>query len=123
MAPRRSGYREIIIYLKTIFKQVRDHTRSEPLRNRTSATGTLLLSGGPWTPHDLRRTTASHMRQLGIPADIVKRCLNRKETDPMVIVYQHHEAREEQQEAWRRLGEHLDRLMPSKTRIPHEHKA
>ena len=44
--------------VKSIAKQVNDRHRSVPMTNRSQATGTLLLSGGKWTPHDLRRTAA-----------------------------------------------------------------
>jgi hypothetical protein len=51
---------------KSIAKQVKDRVRSEPLSNRTKATGALLLSGGAWTPHDLRRTGATMMGDVSV---------------------------------------------------------
>ena len=61
---------------KSISKQIKDRIRKKPLTNRTNATQTLLLSGGSWTPHDLRRTGATMMGELGVIGEVIERCLN-----------------------------------------------
>ena len=97
--------------LKSIAKQIKDRVREEPLSNRTKATGALLLSGGPWTPHDLRRTGATMMGELGVMGEVIERCLNHAEQNKLKRIYQRHELKAEQREAWRLLGERLALLM------------
>nr|VFK12897.1 MAG: Integrase [Candidatus Kentron sp. LPFa]VFK29153.1 MAG: Integrase [Candidatus Kentron sp. LPFa] len=107
--PARDGVRHVC--LKSIAKQIKDRTRSEPLSNRTKATGTLLLSGGPWTPHDLRRTGATMMGESGVMGEVIERCLNHVEPNKLKRIYQRHERKAEQREAWRLLGERLTLLL------------
>ena len=99
------------INLKSLTKQVKDRMRSEPLTNRTKATGALLLSGGSWTPHDLRRTGATTMGELGVMGEVIERCLNHVEQNRMKRIYQRHELKAEQREAWRILGERITLLL------------
>ena len=108
--PSRDGLKHI--GLKSITKQVKDRMRVEPLSNRTKATGTLILSGGAWTPHDLRRTGATLMGELGIMGEVIERCLNHREVNKLRRIYQRHELKAERLEAWRRLGERLELLKP-----------
>ncbi len=64
--------------VKSLGKQLSDRQR-EPtrrLRGRTKATSTLVLPGGRWTAHDLRRTAATLMASLGISGDVIDECLN-----------------------------------------------
>nr|VFJ45998.1 MAG: Integrase [Candidatus Kentron sp. FM]VFJ52178.1 MAG: Integrase [Candidatus Kentron sp. FM]VFK09137.1 MAG: Integrase [Candidatus Kentron sp. FM] len=107
--PSRDGGRHIC--LKSIAKQVKDRTRTESLSNRTKATGSLLLSGGPWTPHDLRRTGATMMGELGVMGEVIERCLNHVEQNELKRIYQRHERKAEQREAWRLLGERITLLL------------
>ncbi|MBA1445999.1 MAG: tyrosine-type recombinase/integrase [Chromatiales bacterium] len=97
--------------LKSITKQINDRIRSKPRTNRTKATSTLLLSGGPWTPHDLRRTGATTMGELGIMGEVIERCLNHVEQNKLKRIYQRHELKAEQREAWRILGERIALLL------------
>jgi len=101
------------INLKSITKQIKDRVRSKPLANRTVATGTLLLSGGAWTPHDLRRTGATMMGELGVMGEVIERCLNHVEQNKLKRIYQRHELKAEQREAWRLLGDRLSLLLTS----------
>jgi len=107
--PNRAGNRHVC--LKSISKQIRDRTRSEPLSNRTKATGSLILAGGAWTPHDLRRTGATLMGELGIMGEVIERCLNHVEQNRLKRIYQRHELKDEQREAWRRIGDRLTLLV------------
>ncbi|PLY12824.1 MAG: hypothetical protein C0631_15860 [Sedimenticola sp.] len=107
--PSRDGQRHIC--LKSIAKQVKDRQRDKPLSNRTKATGALLLSGGGWTPHDLRRTGATMMGELGVIGEVIERCLNHVEGNKLKRIYQRHELKAEQLEAWRFLGERLSLLL------------
>jgi integrase len=100
--------------LKSISKQIKDRVRSEPLANRTNATGALLLAGGGWTPHDLRRTGATMMGELGVMGEVIERCLNHVEQNKLKRIYQRHELKAEQREAWRLLGDRIGLLLASK---------
>jgi hypothetical protein len=64
--------------VKSLGKQLSDRQR-EPQRRlagRTKGTSALLLPGGRWTAHDLRRTAATLMAGLGISGDVIDECLN-----------------------------------------------
>ena len=103
--PSRNG--ESHIHPKSIAKQIKDRTRTTPLKNRSQECSTLLLSGGTWTPHDLRRTAATLMGELGVMGEVIERCLNHVEQNKLKRIYQRHELKGEQKEAWRLLGERL----------------
>lgn len=92
---------------KALTKAVRDRIRSEPLKKRSPNTGSLLLSGGPWTPHDLRRTLASRMGDLGIAPHVIERCLNHTQQG-IVGVYQRQEYMPDRKLAFATWGRQLE---------------
>lgn len=92
---------------KSIAKQIRDKVRSTSVKGRSKASETLLLTGGEWTPHDLRRTAATMMGELGVVGEVIERCLNHVEQNKLKRTYQRHELRKEQKEAWQCLGNNL----------------
>lgn len=101
------------IEVTTITKQVRDRQRDKPLAGRSNKyCKSLFLTGGPWTPHDLRRTGATLMAALGIHGPIIEHCLNHMETNKMARIYQRHTPEPEMAEAWQKLGEHLASIKP-----------
>ncbi|MES2362388.1 MAG: tyrosine-type recombinase/integrase [Pseudomonadota bacterium] len=96
---------------KTTTKQVADRQRDgTPMSNRTQQTDALMLPGGHWRPHDLRRTGASIMAELGALPDIIERCLNHTEENKMKRIYQRAAYEGPMQDAWRLWGERLDLL-------------
>src|SRR5574337_719307 len=96
---------------EVIGKAVADRQREQPLTNRTPAAATLLLARGKWTPHDLRRTMATRMREgLGVSGDVVERCLNHK-PQGIIGVYQTGELLAERKAAFEAWGAELERLM------------
>jgi integrase len=96
---------------KALSKMLRDRVRAKPLKNRTAKhAGTLLLSGGEWSPHDLRRTAASRMGDLGILPHVIERCLGHKPPSKIVQTYQRQEYLPERAEAFRLWGERLELL-------------
>ncbi|RYZ82570.1 MAG: site-specific integrase, partial [Proteobacteria bacterium] len=99
---------DIHLCVKSISKQVHDRQRTVPMKNRSKATGMLRLSGGTWTPHDLRRTAATLMGTLGVRPDVIEKCLNHVEQNRLIRVYQRQELKEEKRVAWKMLGERLD---------------
>lgn len=91
---------------KTVSKAIRDRIRKEPLKKRTPRSGTLLLAGGEWSPHDLRRTMASRMGDLGIEPHVIERCLNHVQQG-IVGVYQRQEYMKERKAAFEAWGRKL----------------
>lgn len=98
---------------KSISKQVNDRQTDRNLSKRSAYKDALRLTGGKWTPHDLRRTGATIMGNLGILPDVIEKCLNHTEQNKMKRVYQRQELKAEQAEAWRKLGERLALLIRS----------
>lgn len=62
--------------------------------------------GVTWTPHDLRRTMATRMSDLGVPPHIVEKCLNHSMTGVMAV-YNHAEYLPERRAAWRLWARYL----------------
>lgn len=101
---------------KTITKQLTDRQKpaaARPLRGRSSDASALLLPGGQFTSHDLRRSGATLMRSLGVDVAIVEKCLNHTEENALVRVYQRSEMLPERRAAFDLLGAKLDELVPA----------
>lgn len=64
--------------VKSFGKQLADRQRppEKRLQHRSKNCETLKLPGGRWTAHDLRRTAATLMADLGISGDVIDECLN-----------------------------------------------
>ena len=92
------------VSVKTLTKQIGDRQTDSPLQNRASDTTSLRLSGGKWTPHDLRRTAATLMGSLKVQPHVIEKCLNHMEENRMVRTYQHAALFEEREEAFDKLG-------------------
>jgi len=102
---------------KTITVQLGDRQRPDrdPLSKRVAATDALVLNGGRWTPHDLRRTAATMMVALGSLPEVAERCLNHIEENRIKRTYQRHSYEPEMRKAWRLLGDRLDLLTRADT--------
>ena len=66
------------VCVKSFGKQLADRQRQPDQRmsGRSKHTDSLSLAGGKWTAHDLRRTAATMMAELGISGDVIDECLN-----------------------------------------------
>jgi len=98
------------VCVKSLGKQFADRQRGpekKPMRNRSKATASLVLQGGRWTAHDLRRTAATLMAQLGFGADTIDECLNHKIAGRATRVYIHDRREADQARAFDALGEKL----------------
>lgn len=97
---------------KSLSKQIGDRQRpgQAPMQGRSPLVEALVLPGGKWTAHDLRRTGSTIMAELGVRPDVIERCLNHTEQDRMKRIYQRHSYHEEMREAWRLLGDRLTLL-------------
>ncbi|MFI3189819.1 MAG: site-specific integrase [Methylococcales bacterium] len=96
---------------KSITIQIRGRQSAIILSNRSKDSEALILTGGKWTPHDLRRTGATMMGNLRIQPDVIEKCLNHTEENKVKRIYQRQELKLEQAEAWRVLGERLNLLV------------
>lgn len=99
---------------KGITKQIGDRQlqfyERKAHRNRTKHENALVLGDEKWTPHDLRRTSATLMQPLGVLPAVIEACLNHREQNRMKRTYQRYDYAAEKREAWRLLGERLDLL-------------
>lgn len=92
-------------------RQCRFKNRSQPLAGRHHDDTLVLSKGkkGEWTPHDLRRTGATMMQEIGITLEIIDRCQNHLLGGSKVRRhYLHHDYAKEKTEAWQLLGEKLE---------------
>ncbi|RLB67966.1 MAG: site-specific integrase [Deltaproteobacteria bacterium] len=106
--PSRNG--ETHINAKSIAKQIRDRVRSSSVKGRRKPSKILLLSGGEWTPHDLRRTGATMMGEAGVMSEVIEKCLNHVEQNKLKRTYHRHELKNEQYEAWSILGLKIEQI-------------
>ena len=101
---------------KTVTKQLGDRQRKPDqgvMSRRSAKPHALLLAGGKWTPHDLRRTGATMMTALGVLPEVAERCLNHTEEKKVKRIYQRHSYAKEMTEAWFLLGQHLEIMTDS----------
>lgn len=92
---------------KSITRQIDGRQNPKIHTNRSKANDALALPGGKWTPHDLRRSGATLMGDLGVSPDIIEKCLNHTEENSLRRVYQHQKLVDQQIVAWEVLGERL----------------
>lgn len=95
-------------------RQCRFKNRSKPLSGRHHDDSLVLSKGtkGEWTPHDLRRTGATMMQELGITLEIIDRCQNHLLGGSKVRRhYLHHDYAKEKTEAWHHLGKRLEKIL------------
>ena len=99
---------------KSMSKQVGDRQLSDEriknkdiLSGRSNKVDSLKLSGGKFTPHDLRRTGATLMGNLNVRPDVIEKCLNHIEQNKITRTYQHQTLAKEQEHAWKLLGQRL----------------
>jgi integrase len=111
--PRDDGKGPVCI--KSTTKQIRDRqvaaSGRPAMRNRSKLTSALLLSGGDWTPHDLRRTGATLLQSLGITPEVIERVLNHTEPNKLRRTYQTYDYASEKTEAWLKLGARLEVIL------------
>lgn len=100
------------VCVKSFGKQLADRQREpeERMSNRTTATTALMLTGGRWTAHDLRRTAATVMARCGFGSDTINECLNHVQADRMSRVYIQDRREADQVRAFDALGARLVEL-------------
>jgi len=80
------------------------------MTGRSKDVDALVLPGGKWTPHDLRRTAATTMAEFGALPDVVEKCLNHTEVGKVKRIYQRAQYEGPMREAWKALGGRLGLL-------------
>lgn len=106
---------------KSITKAVADRQKEpdETLKGRTiKQAQALMLEGGQWRPHDLRRTASTFLGDLRVLPDIIERILNHKEENKMKRIYQRYDYFAERKEALERLGGLLIELQNTRFLLP-----
>lgn len=83
--PNRDGSSHVCE--KSISIQIRGRQSENILSNRSKDNQALVLTGGKWTPDDLRRTGATLMGDLGIAPDVIEKCLNHTEENKVKRTY------------------------------------
>ncbi|MDP1898981.1 MAG: tyrosine-type recombinase/integrase, partial [Rubrivivax sp.] len=98
--------------VKSFGKQLADRQRppERRLKHRSRDTEALLLPGGRWTAHDLRRTAATLMAELGFGGDIIDECLNHMIESRVRRVYVRDRRVADQARAFNALGARLEVL-------------
>lgn len=96
---------------KSITKQVGDRQVKFYGRRfhskRTRHENALCLGDERWTPHDLRRTAATQLQALNVAPAVIEACMNHREANRMMRIYQRHDYAEEKRAAWERLSDRL----------------
>ncbi|WP_194270020.1 tyrosine-type recombinase/integrase [Candidatus Methylospira mobilis] len=96
---------------KSVTKQIGDRQRTKaPLSGRSRLVDSLVLPGGNWTPHDLRRTCVTVMVELGVSGDVAHLCTYHIEQDVIKRTYNRAKQVEAQKQAWKLLGDRLEIL-------------
>lgn len=99
--------------VKALGKQLSDRqkTPERRLAHRSQATTALLLSRGRWTAHDLRRTFATRMSEIGISGDVIDECLNHMIESRVRRTYIRDRRIGEQRKAFDALGARLQEIL------------
>lgn len=103
---------------KTISKAIRDRQRGNAgskVKGRCKNDTALILSGGEWSAHDLRRTMATLAGELGTDGMVIEKMLNHAAPTKIWGTYQHQTMDEFQRRAWQLVGERLELLTRNDT--------
>ena len=107
------------VYEKSYSKVIGDRQIQFSERNKPSSQrrhdNSLVIGTEKWTLHDLRRTGATIMQQLGVSTDIIDLCQNHEIRTKVRRAYQQFEYSEQKKEAWLKLGNHLESILSRTT--------
>lgn len=93
--------------VKSLNKQFTDRQNTKPINGRASDNTSLLMEGGHWTAHDLRRTASNVMASQRVSNEIRRKCLNHTDDDMLNLTYNQWDAAIEQKRAFELLGARL----------------
>ncbi|AQS50511.1 hypothetical protein PAEH1_01260 [Paenalcaligenes hominis] len=95
---------------KEVTRRLTDRQSRKPVAGRKNTTE-LDLADGKWTQHDLRRSAATIMGELGVSPEVIDRCLNHRETKKVTRIYQRQRMMPQRKQAFDLLGEYLTELL------------
>lgn len=98
------------VCLKSITKQIDGRQNDTIHKNRCKHNFSLILPDGKWTIHDLRRTGATRLGELGYDSTLIEKMLGHTESNKLIRTYQRQELIIPKKEAWIALGEYLTRI-------------
>ncbi|KFX64046.1 hypothetical protein KBK24_0120510 [Burkholderia sp. K24] len=114
LVPATRGKEDSHVDPKSITKQISDRQLRfydrKAHSKRTKHENALVLGDEKWTPHDLRRTSATIMQELGVLPVVIDKCLNHRDENKIRRTYQRYDYAEEKRAAWILLGERLQAL-------------
>lgn len=93
-------------------RQIKFKNRNKKLQCRVE-NDTLVIGDQEWTPHDLRRTGATMMQELGVTRDVINLCQNHVIGSKIDRHYLHYQYADEKMLAWIKLGDHLTTIFKS----------
>jgi integrase len=98
---------------QTVGKALNDRQRPDgkPIKGRTESVNALVLPGGVWKCHDLRRTAGTLMQKCGVSPETIHKCLNHAPATKLDQIYLQYDYSEEMAAAWEKLGERLGILL------------
>ena len=112
--PSKDGSSHVDV--KSVSKRIGD--RQVKFKDRTKKSSqrrhdnSLAVGDREWTPHDLRRTGATMMQELGIDLNIIDRCQNHVLAGSKVRRhYLKYEYKDEKTKAWEKLGDKLQEIV------------
>lgn len=108
---RNNNAEDIPVSSKTFTHALRDRQRRTTIAGRTKANSELILTGGTWTPHDLRRTMSTQMQELEIAPDIIDKCQGHVIENKIRRIYQRSLQQKLMAEAWDSWGQYLEKLL------------
>lgn len=103
---------------KTFTRNLTDRqTRAKSVKKRKNTTE-LDLPGGHWTMHDLRRTGATMMGELGVDPKVIDLCQNHVEENKVKRTYQRQKMLPQRKQAFDMLGAELSRILGGTDWLP-----
>lgn len=103
---------------KTLTKALHNHQCVTPnKKTRRKQTTELVLTGGTFTPHDLRRSFATFAGECGVRPEIIDKCLNHTIPDKIQRTYNRAQMRQAMREAFDIVGAHLAKLVARGTEL------
>ena len=116
--PKVVGAEDRAIDVQTIGKHLANRQTSAAInsrRRRTADFDGLILEGGKWTAHDLRRTLGRVMRSgCGIAKDVAHMCMNHVQETALDRVYFPDRQTPQMHDAWMAAGAYLNKLVGPK---------
>lgn len=103
----------------TLMQQLARHDGVSP----HSETASLKIEGGRFTIHDLRRTAASQMQELGVSYEVVDKCQNHEIPGKVRRTYMRAEMRADMVSAWNKLGLLLEELEAEAIQVWHSEQS